>query len=57
MIEISKGVYVTDVEKFTTVYNARCESVSVLSEGVIERKQLYDRIITKNDSINEKDNN
>jgi hypothetical protein len=36
-IEISKGVFVTDVEKFMTVYNARCESISVLSEGVKTR--------------------
>jgi len=41
MIEISKGVYVTDVEKFTTVYEARCESVSILAEGVILRMEQY----------------
>lgn len=41
MIEISKGVYVTDVVKFTTVYEARCNSVSVLAEGVIERYEQY----------------
>lgn len=41
MIEISKGVYVTDVDKFTTVYEARKDSVNVLSVGVKERMELY----------------
>lgn len=40
-IEISKGVYVTDVEKFTTVYEARKDAVDILSTGVKERMELY----------------
>ena len=31
----------TDVEKFTTVYEARKDAVSVLSNGVKERMELY----------------
>lgn len=45
MIEISKGVYVIDVEKFIEVYEARCELHSVLSRGVIERMELYKKAI------------
>lgn len=41
MIEISKGVYVTDVDKFTTVYEARKDAVDILSTGVKERMELY----------------
>ncbi len=40
-LEISQGVYVTDVEKFTTVYEARKDAVPVLSSGVKERMELY----------------
>lgn len=40
-LEISQGVYVTDVEKFKTVYEARKDAVSVLSNGVKERMELY----------------
>jgi hypothetical protein len=41
MIEISKGVYVIDVDKFKEVYEARKDSVNVLSVGVKERMELY----------------
>lgn len=40
-LEISKGIYVTDVEKFTTVYEARKDAVPILSNGVKERMELY----------------
>jgi len=41
MIEISKGVFVTDSKKFLEVYEARLNAVSVLSEGVLVRYELY----------------
>ena len=50
MIEISKGVYVTDDEKFTEIYEARCESVYVLSSGVKTRMELF---LNKKDTIKE----
>lgn len=40
-IEISRGVTIVNLEKFLEIYEARCESVSVLSDGVIERMELY----------------
>jgi hypothetical protein len=48
MIEISKGIFIVDLKKFTDIYNARLNAVSVLSEGVIERMELY---LNKKDTI------
>lgn len=48
MIEISKGVYVIDVDKFKEVYEARKDSVNVLSVGVKERMELYKIAINEN---------
>jgi hypothetical protein len=48
MIKISEGVFIVDLKKFTDIYNARLNAVSVLSEGVIERMELY---LNKKDTI------
>jgi len=48
VIEISKGVFVVDVQKFLDIYEARCSSVSVLSDGVKIRYKQYLKAI--NDS-------
>jgi len=47
-IEISKGVFIVDLKKFTDIYNARLNAVSVLSEGVIERMQQLKNIQDEN---------
>lgn len=49
-LEISKGVFVIDAKKFTEIYEARCESVSVLSSGVKTRMELF---LNKKDAIKE----
>jgi len=40
-IEISKGVYIVDLKKFTDIYNARKDLLSILSDGVNDRMELY----------------
>ena len=40
-IQISKGVYIVDIKKFTDIYNARKDLLPILSEGVNERMKLY----------------
>ena len=40
-IQISKGVYIVDIKKFTDIYNARKDLLPILSEGVNERMELY----------------
>ncbi len=44
MIEISKGVFIVDLKKFTDIYNSRLNAVSVLSDGVIERMEQLKKI-------------
>lgn len=44
-MEISKGVIIVNLEKFLAIYEARCESVSVLADGVIERMEQYKQAI------------
>lgn len=41
MIQISKGVYIVDIKKFTDIYNARKDLLPILAEGVNERMELY----------------
>ena len=50
MIEISKGVYIVDLKKFTDIYNARKDLLPILSDGVNERMELY---LNKKDTIKE----
>lgn len=45
MIEISKGVFITNLEKFLAIYEARRNAVSVLADGVIERMGQYKQAI------------
>jgi len=40
-IEISKGVFIVDLKKFTDIYNARKDLLSILSDGVNDRMELY----------------
>lgn len=40
-LQISKGVYIVDLKKFTDIYNARKDLLPILSEGVNERMELY----------------
>jgi hypothetical protein len=48
MIKISEGVFIVDVAKFLDVYNTRCESISVLSEGCKIRHEQYLKAINEN---------
>lgn len=41
MIEISKGVFIVDLKKFTDIYNARKDLLPILSDGVNERMDFY----------------
>lgn len=45
MIEISKGVFITNLEKFLAIYEARRNAVPILSDGVIERMEQYKQAI------------
>ena len=49
-LQISKGVYIVDLKKFTDIYNARKDLLPILSEGVNERMELY---LNKKDTIKE----
>ena len=40
-LQISKGVYIVDLKKFTDIYNARKDLLPILSDGVNERMELY----------------
>ena len=50
-INISEGVYVVDVERFLEICEIRSKDgvPSVLSEGVIERMELYEKAINGKD--------
>ena len=47
-IEISKGVYIVDLKKFTDIYNARKDLLPILSEGVNERMEQLKKYKMKN---------
>ena len=49
-LQISKGVYIVDLKKFTDIYNARKDLLPILSYGVNERMELY---LNKKDTIKE----
>ena len=49
-IEISKGVYIVDLKKFTDIYNARKDLLPILSDGVNERMELYKANINDNNT-------
>ena len=48
MIKISEGVFIVDLKKFTDIYNARLNAVSVLSEGCKIRHEQYLKAINEN---------
>lgn len=50
MIQISKGVYIVDLKKFTDIYNARKDLLPILSDGVNERMELYKANINDNNT-------
>jgi len=47
-IEISKGVYIVDLKKFTDIYNARKDLLPILSDGVNERMEQLKKIQDEN---------
>lgn len=52
-IQISKGVYIVDLNKFTDIYNSRKDLLPILSDGVIERMEQYkDKINDNNTATN-----
>jgi len=50
-MELQKGFVIVDLQKFLEVYEARKDSVEILSKGVIERYELYKSKYDNNTTI------